>query len=532
MKVQRCVPYDVIVVGAGATGSWATKELTERGWRVLLLEAGASMRAPPLTSTTSATKVAEVASRYEQMRERQRTQSNCYACTPYTNHLFVDDVDNPYTASEAKPFFWIRGRQLGGRACTWAGYTYRMSDYEFKAASRDGHGTDWPISYQDLASYYDRIERFLRVRGSNESIPNLPDGEFCRPTALTPGEARLKSAVESRWPERKVIPGRAISMESLPATSASSVEMIASPGVQSVLAAALRTGRLEIRTHAIASHIIVGATGKAAGVAYVDGASGAVQEVSSRAIVLCASTIESTRLLLNSRSRHHPEGIGNSSGLVGRYLMDHVQVKIRGHAEAAAPECVDCVNPNGIYIPQFRNVATRTARFMRGYGIQGGVPRGTGSRDVREDFWMAAFGEMLPRIENQVSLSPGVKDAWGIAVPHIECSHGDNEVEMAQDAQAALEEMADAAGFHITRRESTLNRPGLCVHEVGTARMGEDPRTSVLNKFNQSWDVDNLFVSDGACFVSQGYQNPTLTMMALTARACDYLAVQLRDGHI
>jgi choline dehydrogenase-like flavoprotein len=508
--------HDVIVVGSGATGSWAAKELVERGLKVLVLEAGPPGVAPVASAPKSAADVLEIKRRHAHWHERQHTQSHCYACTPQTSHLFVDDVENPYSHSEEHPFYWIRGRQLGGRMWTWAGYAYRMSDWEFKAASRDGVGKDWPISYGDLASYYDRIEQFLRVSGTAESIPNLPDGRFHSSSGLTSGEIELKNAVESRWPERKVIVGRRVST-----------------GAESIMASSASTGRLTIQANAIARQIIADeSSGEAAGITYVNRETGEVKEVQSRAVVLCASTIETTRLLLNSTSRNHPKGFANSSGLVGCYLMDHMQVKISGYASASSADCKHDANPNGIYLPQFRNMLTRETRFVRGYGIQGGVsppadPKTTPGADA---FWMAAFGEMLPRMENRVSLNSQMRDAWGIPVPHIECTHGDNEIEMAQDMLVTLREMAAAAGFEITEEGSTLNKPGLCVHEVGTARMGEDRRSSVLNKFNQSWDVRNLFITDGSCFVSQGSQNPTLTMMALTARACEYLATELHNG--
>jgi choline dehydrogenase-like flavoprotein len=282
---------------------------------------------------------------------------------------------------------------------------------------------------------------------------------------------------------------------------------------------------------------MVDTRGNAAGVAYVDRTTFRSHEAHARAVVLCASTIESTRLLLNSASRHHPRGLANSSGLVGCYLMDHVQMGIAGHTVACDDETH---NPNGIYVPQFRNTLSRESRFVRGYGIQGGVPRAAPARSFRSGlrasqrnvrpFWMTAFGEMLPVRENRITVRPDRKDAWGVPVPHIECRHGENEIEMAHDAAATLREMASAAEFEVTHESSTLDKPGLAVHEVGTARMGSDPKSSVLNGLNQSWDVANLFVTDGSSFVSQGFQNPTLTMMALTGRACDFLARELHKG--
>jgi choline dehydrogenase-like flavoprotein len=317
----------------------------------------------------------------------------------------------------------------------------------------------------------------------------------------------------------------------------------------------MKTGRLTLRPDAVASHIIVDVnTGKAKGVAFIDRVTKKAHEAFGKVVVLCASTIESTRLLLNSATGQHPAGVGNSSGVLGHYLMDHTYaISVAGLVPRARdyPYNFDDGRANGIYIPKFRNVTEPTSKFLRGYGIQAGVQRGMlptnlkwtpgfgleFKKAVRESkdappFWMAAFGEMLPRLENRVTVNKDVKDAWGIPVAHIECTHSDNERAMARDQYDTLNEIAHEAGFEVFGGNSMLAPPGLCIHEVGTARMGTDPKTSVLNKFNQSWDVKNLFVTDGASFVSQGCQNPTLTMMALTVRACDYLVEQYRKGDL
>ncbi|HSF25245.1 MAG TPA: GMC family oxidoreductase [Blastocatellia bacterium] len=560
--------YDAIIVGSGATGGWAAKELTEKGMRVIVLEAGRKL--DPEKDFNEHTWPYEVKyrgtlSNREVFRGRQPIQSKCYACNEYGHHFFVDDIDNPYTNPDGKQFDWIRGRQEGGRTITWGRQTYRLSDYELKAASRDGFGEDWPISYAELAPYYDKVEEFIGVSGSYENVPNLPDGKFLPAMKMTCGEWLLKRSVERKWRDRRVMIGRAAILTQRHNGRAAchwcghcdrgctTSSYFSSPG--STLPAAAKTGRLTLRTNAVASHVIVDTrTGKAKGVACIDQVTKRAFEVFGKIVMLCASTIESTRLLMNSATRQHSAGLGNSSGVLGHYLMDHIfQIAVGGVVPAVANYRYnfDDGRANGIYIPKFRNVHDRHPNFIRGYGMQGGVQRGMlpttlksipgfGSeykKRVRETgdpapFWLGAWGEMLPRKENRVTINKEVKDAWGIPAAHIDCSHGDNEKAMARDMLETLNEMAHEAKFQVNFGSPFLASPGLCIHEVGTARMGNDRKTSVLNKFNQSWDVKNLFVTDGACFVSIGCQNPTLTMMALTVRACEYVAEQHKKGNL
>ncbi len=561
--------YDAIVVGSGATGGWAAKELTEKGLRVIMLEAGPKLdpsRDFKMVTWPYELKYRNVIPQTELLKKRQYIQSKCYACDEYSNHLFVDDVDNPYTTPEGRPFDWIRGRNVGGRSLMWGRQSYRFSEYEFKAASKDGYGEDWPIDNKDLDPYYEKVEKFVGISGSTENLPQLPDSVFMPPMNFTCGELGLKKAVESRWKERKVIMGRvAMLTKSHNGRAAchycghcergcATSSMFNTPG--STLPAAMKTGRLTLRSNAVASHILVDTnTGKAKGVAFIDRRSHEAFEVYAKVVVLCASTIESTRLMLNTTTRQYPNGIGNnSSGALGHYLMDHTYaISVNGTVPGKMIDGYDYSDGrnNGIYIPKFRNVFDKHPKFLRGYGIQGQAQQGMlpphlkripglGAqlkkqiRDtpVEAGFWMGAFGETLPRFENKVTINKGVRDAWGIPVAHIDCTYGENEKEMVKDQVETLQEMATAAGWKIEWVNKELPSPGLCIHEVGTARMGADPKKSVLNKFNQSWDVKNLFVTDGACFVSQGCQNPTLTMMALTARACDYIVQELKRGNL
>lgn len=511
--------YDAIVVGAGASGGWAAKELTEGGMRVLLLDAGETPRQKQWQLLKQ--------DLYRKLKYRgkvdQRTLSlqrqPIQSKTPAWNwnyDCFVDDLDNPYTTPDDKPFIWLRSRQVGGRmvAKTHGRQLYRLSDHDFKAASRDGYGQDWPIAHTDLAPYYDRVERWVGVRGTLENIPHLPDSVCLPAQPLSAAEELLKTAVELRWFDRQVIPGRT-----------------APP--PSTVPAAQKTKRLTLRSNAIAHHVVVDRqTGKAKGVAVIDRYTHKSYEVFAKVVVLCASTIESTRLLLNSATPQHPKGLGNSSGVLGHYLMDHVNsVNVAGtipHPDRFAPN----LPTGGFYVPQFRNVSDQHPDFIRGYGIQGSAARELPEAADRVPFTMRAFGEMLPRFENCVTLNGDRQDAWGIPVAHISCAFSDNEYAMAKDELQVLQEIAAASEFVVESASHTLAPPGMAFHETGTARMGHDPKTSVLNSFNQSWDVKNLFVTDGSCFVSQGCQNPTLTIMALTVRACDYILDQSRKGDL
>lgn len=566
--MAKKIVYDAIVVGSGATGGFAAKELTGRGMRVLVLEAGRNL--DPTKDFSEHTWPYELKHRnsLDQQylyRERQPIQSKCYACNEYGHHFFVDDKDNPYTTPQGKGFDWIRGRQVGGRTLMWGRQSYRFSDYELKAASRDGFGEDWPISYAELAPYYDRVESFVGISGSLENLPQLPDGQFLPAMNMTCGERQLKNAIEKKWSSRRLTIGR-VAMLTRNHNGRAKCHYCGHcergcstnsyfTSAAATLPVAMKTGKLTLRTNAVASHIIMDTTtGKAKGVAFIDQRTRKAYEEFSRVVVLCASTIESTRLLLNSATRQHPAGVANTSGALGHYLMDHTYgIGVGGVVPGAAnyPYNFDDGRNNGVYIPKFKNVTEPNSKFLRGYGVQASVQRGMlpttinsipgfGSafkKAVRESkdappFWMGAFGEMLPRFENKVTINKDVKDAWGIPAAHIDCSHSDNERAMARDQVESLSEMAHEAGFELHWKGSQLANPGLCIHEVGTARMGDDPKKSVLNKFNQAWDVKNLFVTDGACFVSQGCQNPTLTMMALTVRACEYIVDQNKKRNL
>jgi choline dehydrogenase-like flavoprotein len=518
--------YDAIVVGSGASGSWAAKELTEGGLKVLLLEAGRNLDITRDFPADAEVSVMGIGGRVKSAIQGQQVQVRCSSFSETTKQFYVSDRENPYTTARGNKFLWFRGRQLGGRLHTWWRHVPRMSNYELKAASVRGDGLDWPLSYEDLAPYYDVVEQTLGVYGKPEGIANCPDGQFIGPAKTTKIEEAFLTNVEERLPNVRVTYGRKVKYDNA--------------RVPLPVRLALATGRLEIRTDAIVSRLLIDAqSGKATGVEYIERLTRDTRTVQGKVVVLCASAIESVRILLNSQSAKHPAGVGGSSGHLGRYLSDHVAYTqsgtvSEGDVEPGFNEDGFDFAGTGLYIPSFCEKESKD--FPGGYGIQIGIGRGM-------PVWvMSAYGEMQPRYENRVSLDPTVKDAWGIPVARIECSHSQDDLKMVAHMKRTLPEIAVAGGLHahnnldvgrwnipIRLLQSLVLAncgalwPGGAIHETGGARMGDEPDDSVLNSYCQCWDADNVFVTDGACFVSSGFQNPTLTMMALTVRACQFI---------
>lgn len=550
--------FDAVVVGSGATGGWAAKELTEAGMRVALVEAGRNIDPEKDFTEHMAPYQIKYRGRSPEMARTHPIQSKNYACREYNYKWFVNDLENPYTTPEDKPFEWFRLRILGGRSLVWGRQSYRLSDLDFKAASRDGYGHDWPISYADLEPYYDKVERFVGISGMAEGLPQLPDSKFLPPMKMTCGEVILREAVMKKF-GRTVTMGR-VAILTVPLNGRAPCHYCG-PCEQgcttrsyfnsptTTVAAAQATGRLTLLTDAVVHQVLTDPnTGKAKGISYIDRLTRTPREVRGKVVVLCAQAMESTRILFNSASREFPNGLANSSGVLGHYLMDHVT---GGGARGVFPNLRERPHvgpprrPNGIYLVRYRNVKDRHPDFIRGYGFQGGAgPRsnmrapGIGKaykEAVKEGTYgvsLGGFGECLAYWDNFCEIDKNVVDAWGIPALRISCSYRDNERKLVEDMAATAAEMLEASGAKNVRPRVGRATFGRAIHEVGTARMGDDPKTSVLNKWCQSHDIKNLFVADGACFVSCGNQNPTLTMMALTVRVCDYLVEQYRKGEV
>ena len=563
MSLGRLAVYDALIVGSGASGSWVAKELTEHGMRVLMLEAG-----PPRLPTrdfTEHVRPYQVKFRgfgnRQALLERQPIQRLCYACDEYGHQFFVDDRENPYTFPVDKPFMWIRGRQVGGKTFCWARESYRYSDYEFKAASRDGYGEDWPVSYKDLEPYYEKVESFIGVSGSREGLEQMPDGKFLPPMHLSCGGQLAREVIGKKfgW---AVIPDRVANLTLVhsgrPAChycdecqrGCYTASYFNSPSV--TLPAAARTGRLTLISDAVVSHVLMKADGKAEGVYYVERTTRAHREARARVVVLAASALESTRILLNSRSARFSEGLGNSSGQLGHYLMDHFTLEGAGgflpQFKSSQRELRG--TPCGFLIPKYANTTGHENKnFVRGYRFDGDGSQelyahafglaGFGAdwrRRVRSEipyyFGITAQGECVPRYENYVTLDPEKKDAWGVPAVHVVSSYGENERAMAKAMRDDVMRILDAMKLEDPQPPGEISVFGKNIHECGTARMGKDPKKSVVNSFGQLHDAKNVFVTDGAVFVTQGCYEPTLTIMAISARAGDYIADESRKGNL
>jgi choline dehydrogenase-like flavoprotein len=551
--------YDAVVVGSGATGGWAAKQLAEAGLKVALLEAGRAVSPKEFTEHMPSYKLKYRDHSPEVVRTRP-IQKQCYACMEYNYEWFVNDLENPYSTPAGKPFSWQRLRVLGGRSLVWGRQSYRLSDNDFKAASHDGYGDDWPISYADLAPYYDIVERYVGISGAAERNEMLPDGQFLPPMKMSCGEVLLRERVKAQFGHTVTIGRTAILTQNHNGRAAchycgpcergcSTFSYFSSPFT--TVKDALASGNCTLVTNAVVSHVNMdNQTNKARGVTYVDRLTRQVKEVRAKAVILCAQALESTRILLNSSTREYPNGLANSSGSLGHYLMDHVT---GGGALGylpdfkTLPDANEPQRPNGIYVPRFRNTPSskKQSPFIRGYGYQGGagaefnfIAEGYGKSlktAVKQGTYaisLGAFGESLARWDNYCEIDRDLKDAWGIPALRISMTHGDNEAALMEDAGATAAEMLEAAGAKGIGVQARVEMPGMAIHELGTARMGNDPKKSVLNAFNQAHDVKNVFVMDGASFVSSACQNPTLTMMAVTVRACANLIDRFHKNEV
>lgn len=542
--------WDAIVVGSGATGGTAAWKLTSLGCRVLVLDAArVSHAAEHQASFAWNTGRALYRHLVSKRQATQKYHPTYWATNP---DFFADDVENPYTTDPDRPFRWIRGGRVGGRTLVWDAVTPRLSDYEFKAACFDGFGVDWPISHADLDPHYAELERLFGVFGTEEGLPQLPDGVFAGQKEMTPGERHFKAKIESLFDDRPVVISRGINGERSP-EKGQTYSKISSP--RTTLRLAEETGLLTLRANARAARVLLNDKGLADGVEIVDTRTLERTKIYARAVVLCASTIESVRILMNSRTSAHPHGLGGNSGLLGRYLMDHSagnvyftmpEVKHRGESY----EFSGCAS---IMIPRYQNLGQQKEPYLRGFGVWGGIQRMPVPDLLRKDR-SVAFGflcgrsEVLPHVDNHVELDTQRTDSFGIPVPKISCTWKEADLRLAAAARRDTEDMVRKAGgvpgmvtdhFYTpfvtgflsrVQKEWTLSTPGMFVHEVGGARMGTDPANSVVDPYCALWDVPNLFATDGSCWVTSGWQNPTLTQMAITVRASTRIVDAIRSA--
>ncbi len=554
---MQAAEFDAIVVGSGISGGWAAKELTEKGLRVLLLERGRNVE--HVKDYPNATKAPweypHRGGRTKAMEEMYPVLKRDYPLNEKNLDFWASDKDNPYT--EVKRFDWYRGYQVGGRSLMWGRQSYRLSELDFEANAKEGVAVDWPIRYADIAPWYDHVERHAGISGTRENLPQLPDGQFQPGMPLNCGEelvaGKLRKLYDGR---RRLIIGRTANLtRALKGRSACQHRGACWLGCplgayfssqSSTLPAAVATGRLTLKPFSIVSEVLYDKDRKrATGVRVLDAVSNVSTDYSARVIFLCASTINSTWLLMRSATELWPGGLGSSSGELGNNLMDHhFRCGAEGKLEGLEDKYYYGRRPTGFYIPRFRNLFGDKRNYLRGFGYQGSAGRDGWSRAVAElgvgggfkdamsqpgqwKIGATAFGEMLPSHANKISLDHAKKDKWGLPVVKIDCATGENERLMRYDMVNDMAEMLEQCGVQKVEKYDNGYHPGMGIHEMGTARMGRDPKTSVLNSHNQVWDAPNVFVTDGSCMTSAACQNPSLTYMALTARAADHAVNEL-----
>ena len=554
--------YDAIVIGTGISGGWAAKELCEKGLKTLVLERGRDVKHiedyPTAFNDPWQTPLANRVTPEEKAQHPIQSQNANF--TQETKHWWINDLENPYT--QVQKFVWIRGDHVGGKSLMWSRQVYRWSEMDFLANAKDGHGVPWPIGYADVAPWYDYVEKFIGVSGQAEGLAHLPDGQFLPPMEFTCIEKHLKQSIQKHFPERLLTIGRTTNITQRhnnrgPCLNRNRCIRGCPFGGyfssnSSTLPAAAATGNMTLRPHSLVSEILFdNSTQRATGVRVVDTLTHEVREYFAKIIFVNGSTLATTQLLLSSRSERFPNGLGNDSGELGHNLMDHHhKVGASAVSDLFADQYYYGRRPNGIYIPRYRNITSQRSDYLRGFGFQGNSGRGDWERGTRSEnigaelkselqqpgpwsMYLGGFGECLPYHENKVSLNFEVKDKWGLPTLNIDCAYRDNEKKMRLDIAASAAEMLEAAGLQSVKPFNDENIvPGLGIHEMGTARMGLDPKTSVLNKHNQMHAVKNVFVTDGACMTSSACQNPSLTYMALTARAVDYAVSELKKQNL
>jgi choline dehydrogenase-like flavoprotein len=552
--------YDAIVVGSGISGGWAAKELTEKGLKVLMLERGENIEHVKDYVNTSKNpwEFPHRGGRTQQMIKDYPVLSRDYTLNEMNLQWWANEKDSPYT--ETKPYAWFRGYHVGGRSLLWGRQSYRWSDFDFEANAKDGIAVDWPIRYKDIAPWYDYAETFAGISGAKDGLQQLPDGQFMPPMEMNCVEKDVADRIKQQF-KRSIIIGRTANI-TVPHHDRTNCQYrnkcwLGCPygayfSTQSAtLPAALKTGNLTLRPFSIVKEIIYDKDSKKAkGVRIVDAQNNKTYDYFSKIVFVNASSLNSAWVLMNSATDIWPEGLGSSSGELGHNVMDHhFRCGASGEAEGYDDKYYYGKRPNGIYLVRYRNLFGDKRDYIRGFGYQGGASRQGWSREIAEmniggefkdalcepgqwSMGLGAFGETLPYHENKITLDKNKKDKWGLPTLVMDVEIKDNEHKMRKDMMQDAKEMLEAAGVKNVRSYDGGYQPGMGIHEMGTARMGRDPKTSVLNEWNQVWDAKNVFVTDGACMASASCVNPSLTYMALTARAADHAVSELKKMNL
>ena len=563
IEAEKKNTYDAIVVGTGISGGWAAKELTEKGLKTLVLERGRMVKHPDYPTATKDPWDFENGGRptQEDLKQQGVQARTGYTIRQETKHWFVNDLENPYT--EVNRFDWMRGYHVGGRSLMWGRQSYRFSQLDFEANAKDGIAIDWPVRYNEIAPWYDYVEQFIGVSGQVENLPNLPDGKFLPPMELNCVELELKKAVKDKF-GRLITIGRTANatapLPHSPQRGTCQYRNMCSRGCpyggyfssnSSTLPAAEKTGNMTLRPFSIVHELIYDEKkGKATGVKVLDAETGEQMEFYAKVIFLCASTFGSTFIMMNSISNRFPNGFGNDSGELGHNIMDHhLSVGAGADVEGFEDQYYFGRRANGMYIPRYRNIGKDKRDYIRGFGYQGGASRQGWTSMVKElslgadlkeavskpgkwTIGMGGFGEILPYHDNKVTINKDKKDKYGLPTLTFDAILRDNELKMRKDMANDAAEMLEAGGFKNVKTYDREIGIGLGIHEMGTARMGKDPKTSVLNKWNQVHACKNVYVTDGSFMTSAGCQNPSLGYMAFTARAVDHAVSELKKNNI